>query len=154
MYCCQAITEREFRDCKAFQVMSKNREFDKKILEVCDKRNDALAISVKGRIIFTTDLHAAVAVYHTAYDSSFTAGKNFPKKYSENENLASPGLERPVVSDGEKVFQQMIEYVCLNDEEQITLNDLKEIIDSFLKDSPHEAFTTKWIKQIARAIER
>ena len=25
LYCCQAITERKFRDCKAFLVMSKNR---------------------------------------------------------------------------------------------------------------------------------
>ena len=41
--------------------MSENREFDKKVLEVCDKRNDALAISVK-RIRFTTDLHAADVV--------------------------------------------------------------------------------------------
>ena len=32
------------------------------------------------------------------------------------------------------------------DEEQITLNDLKELMDSFLKDSLHEAFITKWIK--------
>ena len=42
--------------------MSKIREFDKKVLEVCDKRNDALAISVKGRIRFITDLNAADAV--------------------------------------------------------------------------------------------
>ena len=47
---------------KLFQVMSKNREFDKKVIEVCDERNDALAISVKGRIRFFTDLHAADAV--------------------------------------------------------------------------------------------
>ena len=93
----QAITEREFRDRKAFQVMSKNREFDKKVLEVDDKRNDALAISVKGRIRFTTDLHAADAVYHIACDSSFRTGKN----YIENENLASQGLGRQVVSDRE-----------------------------------------------------
>ena len=79
LYCCQAITERQFRDRKAFQVMSKNREFDKKVLEVCDKRNDALAISVKGRTRFTTDLHAADAVYHTACDSSFRTGKNLLK---------------------------------------------------------------------------
>ena len=44
LYCCQAIAEREFRDRKASQVMSKNREFDKKVLEVCDKRNDAVRI--------------------------------------------------------------------------------------------------------------
>ena len=68
------------------------------------------------------------------------------KKYSENVNLASPGFGRPVVSDREKVFQQMIEYLRANDEEQITLNDLKELVDPFLTDSPHKAFTTKWIK--------
>ena len=60
--------------------MSKNREFDKKVVEVCDKRNDALGISVTGRIRFTTDLHAADAVYHTACDSCFGTGKNLPKK--------------------------------------------------------------------------
>ena len=32
------------------------------------------------------------------------------------------------------------------DEEQITLNDLKELMDSFLKDSLREAFIIKWIK--------
>ena len=126
--------------------MSKDREFDKKVLDVCDKRNDALAISVKGRIRFTTYLHAADAVYHTACDSSFRTGKNVSKTYSENVNLASPGLGRPVVSDRQKIFQQMIEYLHANNEEQITLNDLKEFMDSFLKNSPHEAFTTKWIK--------
>ena len=62
LYCCQSITEREFT--KAFQAMSKNREFDKKVLEVSRKRNDALVVSVKGRIRFTTDLHAAGPVYH------------------------------------------------------------------------------------------
>ena len=146
---CQAITEREFSDLKAFEVMSKNREFEKKVLELCEKRNEALAILVKGRIRFTTDLHAADTDYHTACDSSFRTGKKLPKKYSENENLASSGLERPVVSDRENVFQQMIEYLRANDEEHITLNDLqylKELMDSFLKHSPHEAFTTKWIK--------
>ena len=40
----------------------------------------------------------------------------------------------------------MIEYLCANVEKQITLNDLKELMDSFLKDSPHEASTTKWMK--------
>ena len=42
--------------------MSKKKEFDKKVLEVCVKRNNALAISVKGRIRFTTNLHAADTV--------------------------------------------------------------------------------------------
>ena len=65
------------------------------------------------------------------------------KKYYENENLVSAGSRRPVASDREKVFQQIIEYVRANGDEQITLKDLKELIDSFLK---NEAFSTKWIK--------
>ena len=56
------LKEREFT--KAFQVMSNNREFDKKVQEVSHKRNDALFVSVKGRIRFITDLHAAGPVYH------------------------------------------------------------------------------------------
>ena len=70
--------------------MSKNTEFDKKVLEVCDKRN-VLGISVKGRIRLTTGLLAADAVYYSACDSCFITGKQLPKKYSETRNLASPG---------------------------------------------------------------
>ena len=139
MYCCQAIRERQFRDCKAFQVTSKNREFDKKVLEVCGKKNDALGISVKGTTRFTTDLHAADAVYHTTCDWSFGTG-------TVKRESCITRLRKIVVSDRENVFQQMIEYLCANVEKQITLNDLKELMDSFLKDSPHEAFTTKWMK--------
>ena len=40
----------------------------------------------------------------------------------------------------------MIEYFRANNDEKITLNDFKKLMDSFLKDSPHEAFTAKRIK--------
>ena len=52
------------------------------------------------------------------------------KKYSENENLASPGLGRPAVSDSEK---QMTEYLRANDEEQIALNDFRKTRGYFSK---------------------
>ena len=84
--------------------MSKNREFDKKILEVCDKRNNALAISVKGRIRFVTYLHAADAVYHASCNLSFRTGKSLPQTYCENQNLASSALGRPVLSDRFRKF--------------------------------------------------
>ena len=106
--------------------------------------HSSLSFGFKTCCLHTTDLYAAAdAVYHTACDSSFRTGKYLPKKYSENKNLASPALARRAVSDREKVFQQMIEYLSANDEEQITLNDLKKFMDSFPKDSPHEAFITK-----------
>ena len=40
----------------------------------------------------------------------------------------------------------MIEYLRANNDQKITLNDFKKLTDSFLKDSAHEAFTTKRIK--------
>ena len=41
----------------------------------------------------------------------------------------------------------MAEYLYSNNEEQITLNKLKELKDSFLKESSCEVFTTEWVKQ-------
>ena len=61
--------------------MSKNREFDKTILQTYEKRIDLWTLSVKGRIAYANDLHAADAVYHTLFDSVFRNGKSFPKKY-------------------------------------------------------------------------
>ena len=52
------------------------------------------------------------------------------KNHSENENLASPGLGRPAVSDSEK---QMTEYLRANDEERIALNGLKKTHGYFSK---------------------
>ena len=39
---------------------------------------------------------------------------------------------KPLISDPESTFQQMIEYLCSNTDKQIT-NKLKELMDSFLK---------------------
>ena len=75
--CCQTITERDFKNLKFFQVMSKNKDFNKKGLAVCCKRDNALTILVKRIIRFTTDLDATDGlVYHTAYNSSFRTDKN------------------------------------------------------------------------------
>ena len=59
--------------------------------------------------------------------------KIYLKKYCENENLVSAGSRRLVASDREKVFQQIIEHVRANDEEQITLKDLKKTHGFFSK---------------------
>ena len=79
--CCQTITEWEFGNLKFFQVMSKNKDFNKKVLEVCCKRDNALTILVKRRIRFTTDLHTTHGlVYHTGYNSCFRTDKNLQIK--------------------------------------------------------------------------
>ena len=56
LYWTNTVTQREGRDKKAYQVVSKRREFDKTVLQICETRNDSLALSVKGRIAKTNDL--------------------------------------------------------------------------------------------------
>ena len=51
LYCTDTVTQRERRDKKAYQMMSKN-------LQTCEKRNDLWALSVKGRIAYANDLQS------------------------------------------------------------------------------------------------
>ena len=147
LYCTNPVSEREIRERKGYQVMSKNREFDISILKVCEQRIDELSVSVKGRITFANDLHAADAVYHATCDSSFRTGKNLPRKYSHNNTSTSSSTSgRPVNVDRENAFERVISYLRENDEEQITIKDLVVLMENYLKDSDHEAYTTRWIK--------
>ena len=120
----------------------------KKSFRNCDERKGTLAISVKARITFASHLHTADAVCHAGCNSSFRTRKDLPKTYTGNKTSTSPGLGRPLSSDSESAFHQMIEYSCSNDLRQITLNEQKELMDPFLKDSSYKAFTTKCGKQI------
>ena len=83
LFCKNRITEREKRDNKAYQVMSKNREFDLSILKVCEERNDPWAMEVKGRIAFSNDLHSEDAMYHQVCSANFRTGKGIPQLYDD-----------------------------------------------------------------------
>ena len=89
--CSHTISQREFKDHEAIQVMIKNRDFDK---EVCDKRKGTLAISEEERITFATDLHVIDAVCHAACNSSFRTGKDLPRTYTGYKTNQSPGLRK------------------------------------------------------------
>ena len=77
----QDFSERKFRDRKTFQVMCKNRDFNKEVLDVSDKK-DSLAISVRERITFTIDSHVTAVFYYAACNSSFRTGRNAPENYT------------------------------------------------------------------------
>ena len=93
--------------------MSKNREFDNTILQTCEKRNDLWTLSVKGRIAYANDLHAADAVYHTLCDSAFRNGKSFPKKYKNESSSVEPPVKcgKPVNVDRTTAFNHVVEYL-------------------------------------------
>ena len=89
--CSHTISQREFKDHEAIQVMIKNRDFDK---EVCDKRKGTLAISEEERNKFATNLHVIDAVCHAASNSSFGTGKYLPKTYTGYKTNQSSGLKK------------------------------------------------------------
>ena len=74
--------------------MSKNKNFDKNVLEICEKRKGRLAISVEERITFATDLHVFDLVCHAACNSSFRTGKDLRKTYTGNKSKQSNGLKK------------------------------------------------------------
>ena len=92
--------------------MLKNREFDKTILQTSEKRNDLWTLSVKGRIAYANDLHAADTVYHTLSDSAFQNGKSFPKKYKNESSSVEPPAKcgKPVNVDRATAFNHVVEY--------------------------------------------
>ena len=48
--------------------------------------------------------------------------------------------------DPATAFNHVVEYLQENDEEQLIINDLVMLMDEQLKNNPHEAFSSKWMK--------
>jgi hypothetical protein len=127
--------------------MSKNRDFDKSIIKACDERNDSLSTAVRGRVVFANDLHAVDAVYHTLCDTAFRTKINIPKRYScLNEDSKNVPSGRPMNTEREMAFELVVAYFRENDEEQLTVNDLVNVMKKELEGSQHEAFSVKWTK--------
>ena len=54
---------------------------------------------------------------------------------------------RPSLSDQEGVFLEVIKYLEENDDEQVTINDLVQEMESLLLSSDHDAFSSKHMKR-------
>ena len=99
------------------------KDFQDKIQEACRVRNDEWVETVRGRLEFAQDLHAADAVYHQACSVNFRTGKQFPKKHG-NDTDSKHAKGRPMDTVKSKAFLQVTEFLVENDEEQLTIPDL------------------------------
>ena len=68
--------------------MSRFREFNNSIVEVCEK-DDELSTVVKGRMSFVRRLHSEDAVYHNTCSQYFRLGKPLPKRFAASSSPAS-----------------------------------------------------------------
>jgi len=86
-FCGNNVTVRDKQSKCASEVLSKNRDIDKKVMEEVSNRGyDEWALVLLGRLEGICDLHAEDAVYHHQCYSNFVTRRNIPLKHQTSEN--------------------------------------------------------------------
>jgi hypothetical protein len=129
-------------------------DFQTTITEICRQRNDEWASTVLGRVEYARDLHAADAVYHNQCSVNFRTGKEIPKQFispsqSNNEDQESriKNVGRPQNSAKVRAFQKAVKYLEDNDEEQVTVNQLCDLMKTYLEAPEDEPYSTVYMKE-------
>ena len=111
------------------------------ILAICSERRDAWSDTVQARIMHIHDLPPADAMYHQTCIVNFRTGKQIPKVFvTEEPAHKKKRLGRP--QDEEKIdaFLRVAKFLQDNDDEQITVNDLNDLMNDFMADSESTAY--------------
>jgi hypothetical protein len=122
--------------------------FQNTVSRVCSTRSDNWSKSVKSRIDFVGDLHAADARYHKMCSGNFQSGKQTPLCFESDDLVSSKRqkLGRPKDSSRHEAFLKVADYLEANDEEQTTIGDLIEKMQYYLGDSQSEAYRFSHMK--------
>lgn len=111
------------------------------ILKVCQERADSWSDAVKARILHVHDLHAADAIYHQ------TCSVNFRTKKRTQFDSKRLKLGRPQDDKRAEAFFEIASYLEDNDDEQITINDLIDLMNQKLADdTDYEAYGYTYMK--------
>ena len=113
-------------------ILVRTKDFEYKIQQICKVRNDEWVETVRGRLEFAQDLHAADAVYHQACSVNFWTRKQIPKKH-ENNTDSKPAKGRPTNKVKSKAFLKETEVLVENDKEQFTISDLVRKMQEYLE---------------------
>ena len=65
-------------------------------MQVCTERNDTWAHTIRGRIEFAQDLHAADAIYHHMCSINFRTGKQVPSTFQATPGEKKRRIGRPI----------------------------------------------------------
>uniref|UniRef100_UPI0035902C0E uncharacterized protein n=1 Tax=Myxine glutinosa TaxID=7769 RepID=UPI0035902C0E len=126
-------------EVSVFQV--RTIEFKDTLLATCRARGDDWSETVKARILHVHDLHAADAVYHQTCSVNFRTYKQIPVAYQTNtEDSKRRKAGRPVVDERTAAFLEVVKYIEETDDEQITINDLIDLMQQKLAHSEHEPY--------------
>jgi len=125
----------------------KTIELKDTLLAICRERADVWSDAVKARILHVHDLHAADAVYHQTCSVNFRTNKQIPiAQMTDTEESKRTKLGRPRGDEKTAAFLQVARYLEENDDEQITINDLIDLMTQKLAGTNHEAYSYTHMK--------
>ena len=117
------------------------------ILAACSDRQDTWADTVKARILHVHDLPAADAIYHQTCSVNFRTGRQIPAMFLRDEPpTKKKRVGRPQDVDQTEAFLKVAQFLQENDDEQITVNDLIEVMNGFLEESQSIAYCQTHMK--------
>ena len=115
------------------------------IKKCCEQRCDEWAFNVKGKIEFySSDLHAADVVHHRSCSVNFRTGRQITTQYSLEEK-SKGGRPENVIQ--QKAFLLTCNYFENNDEEQLSVVNLIDKMDEYLKDTEYSAYDRRHMKR-------
>ena len=111
------------------------------LLAACSDRQDVWADTVKARILHVHDLPAADAMHHQTCSVNFRTGRQIPAMFLRDEPpTKKKRVGRPQDVDQTEAFLKVAQFLQENDDEQITVNDLIEVMNGFLEESQSIAY--------------
>lgn len=113
-------------------------ECQKSFLDKCLERGDKWAQTVRGRIESVNDLHAADAVYHKQCSVNFRTKKGIPHIFTSDKSHRLTKKGRPADEEQTSAFLKVAQFLEGNDDEQITLTDLRHKMQQVLQEGGSE----------------
>lgn len=120
-------------------------KFQESVLEKCKHRSDSWGRKVQAKIVCVHDCVASDTVYHNICYSNFRSGCQIPKCFTDDEPQEKKG--RPEDKIRLEAFHRVTQYLDSLDVLQVTVKDLTEVMETFLKDSGCEPYSPKYMKQ-------
>ncbi|CAG2255699.1 unnamed protein product [Mytilus edulis] len=118
-------------------------DFQTRIIQVCNERDDEWASEIQGRLQSISDPHAADALYHQACSVNFRTNKKIPLAFSPSpKKKENSSRGRPAAY--EDYFLNIVEYLKNHDDEQITI---KELVDKMNDSCGEQAYSSVYLKK-------
>ena len=124
-------------------------EFKTSLTDICATRKDEWSVKVLGRLESVSDLPAADAMYHNQCYINFKTLRDIPSMHRERERAKKPRRGRQLAVSAEEAFMKVVSYLEMNDDEQVTIQDLVKKMDDFAVEAGEgaQAYSVKHMKR-------